>query len=229
MATKNTKLNNPRLAKSAPEAAPERFSVDDVRAVISKIVPGWDDLTEAEQFELAEMALALEQMPQPAKVTLARKPDGEVSLGIAGSCEALGLFKLQKTFAAVSLDPVHARASELLNYLGSVSADNAISFNAALSFIDSMVPQDQAEALLLVQMYVTHDAAIRALRQLGKAECMPQFQTFGNLGIKLLRAFQGQMETLERVRRGGEQVVRNIHVDNRGGQAMIAENVHSGG
>ena len=38
-----------------------------------------------------------------------------------------------------------------------------------------------------------------------------------------------QMETLARMRRGGEQVVRHVHVDNRGGQAVIAENVHTGG
>jgi hypothetical protein len=37
------------------------------------------------------------------------------------------------------------------------------------------------------------------------------------------------METLARMRRGGEQVVRHVHVDNRGGQAVIAENVHTGG
>ena len=31
------------------------------------------------------------------------------------------------------------------------------------------------------------------------------------------------------MRRGGEQVMRHVHVDNRGGQAVIAENVHTGG
>lgn len=92
-----------------------------------------------------------------------------------------------------------------------------------------MEPQNQAEALLLVQMYVTHDAAIRALSMMGKAEWVPQIQTFGNLATKLLRTSQGQMDTLARMRRGGEQVVRHIHVDNRGGQAVIAETVNTGG
>jgi hypothetical protein len=78
-------------------------------------------------------------------------------------------------------------------------------------------------------MYVTHDAAIRALSQLGSAEWVPTAQTFGNLATKLLRTSQGQMETLARMRRGGEQVVRHVHVDNRGGQAVIAENVQTGG
>src|SRR3546814_20648747 len=92
-----------------------------------------------------------------------------------------------------------------------------------------MEPQNQAEALLLVQMYVTHDAAIRALSMMGTADWVPQVQTFGNLATKLLRTSQGQMETLARMRRGGAQVVRQVHVANRGGQAVIAENVPNGG
>ncbi len=79
------------------------------------------------------------------------------------------------------------------------------------------------------RLYVTHDAAIRALTQFGKAEWVPTAQMYGNRSAKLLRASQGQIETLARMRRGGEQVVRHIHVDNRGGQAVIAENVQTGG
>jgi len=147
----------------------------------------------------------------------------------SGKSEMLALLKLHETFSANSIDPVNARANELLKYLGSVGADNEARYNAALSFIESMKPQDQAEALLLVQMYCTHDAAIRALSQLGSAEWVPTAQTFGNLATKLLGTSQRQMETLARMRRGGEQVVKHIHVDNRGGQAVIAENVNQGG
>lgn len=175
------------------------------------------------------MATAQLRAPKPVKVKLTEKPTGGKSIGIAGDCETQGLLKLQKTFAAVTMDPVNARANELLKYMASVGTDNTDRYNAALSFIESMEPQNQAEALLLVQMYVTHDAAIRALSMMGTADWVPQVQTFGNLATKLLRTSQGQMETLARMRRGGEQVVRHIHVDNRGGQAVIAENVNTGG
>jgi len=208
---------------------PESGTIEEAKATLSKSVPGWDNLAGQQQVELAEIALAQRNIRQPVKVTLTRKPEGGMSIGIAGKCEAHGLLKLQKAFAAVTMDPVNARATELLKYLGSVGADTTDRYNAALSFIESMSPQNQAEVLLLVQMYVTHDAAIRALSQLGKAEWVPQAQTFGNLATKLLRTSQGQMDTLARMRRGGEQVVRHIHVDNRGGQAVIAENVRTGG
>ena len=208
----------------------EDSTTEEAKVELAKRLPGWDKLSKAEQTELAEMATDQLRARKPVKVTLTDKPNGAgKSIGIAGDCEAQGLFKLQKMFGAVTMDPVNARASELLKYLGSVGTDSTDRYNAALSFIESMEPQNQAEALLLVQMYVTHDAAIRALSMMGKAEWVPQIQTFGNLATKLLRTSQGQMDTLARMRRGGEQVVRHIHVDNRGGQAVIAETVNTGG
>lgn len=227
--TKATGSKGPAKGNTIEIAVPEAGTAEETKAVLSEGVPGWEELTKEQQTELAEIVVAQRKQRQPVKVTLTRKPEGGLSIGIAGKCEAHGLLKLQKTFAAVSMDPVNARANELLKYLGSVGADNADRYNAALSFIESMEPRDQAEALLLVQMYVTHDAAIRALSQLGSAEWVPTAQMFGNLATKLLRTSQGQMETLARMRRGGEQVVKHIHVDNRGGQAVIAENVNQGG
>ena len=219
----------PANQRTIPISLAETGTAEEAKSDLAKSVPGWDKLTEREKTELAEMATAQLRAAKPVKVTLTKKPDGGNSIGIAGDCEAQGLLKLQKTFAAVTMDPVNARANELLKYMASVGTDTTDRYNAALSFIESMDPQNQVEVLLLVQMYVTHDAAIRALAMLGSAEWVPQAQTFGNLAAKLLRTSQGQMDTLARMRRGGEQVVRHIHVDNRGGQAVIAENVNTGG
>jgi len=203
---------------------------DEANRILAKQIPDWGKLDKDERSELARLIRKYRKRSAPAKVKLIRKPDGGGhTIEPAGNNELLALLKLHETFSANSIDPVNARASELLKYLGSVGADSEGRYNAALSFIEGMEPQNQAEALLLVQMYVTHDAAIRALSQLGTAEWVPTVQTFGSLAAKLLRTSQAQMETLARMRRGGEQVVRHIHVDNRGGQAVIADNVHTGG
>lgn len=239
MTAKNTKAKPARRTKATASASPKERTVtipfpdtdseDEANRILAKDVPGWDKLDKDERAELLRLIREHRKRGTPAKVKMTRKPDGGWSIEPAGKSEMLALLKLHETFSANSIDPVNARANELLKYLGSVGADNEARYNAALSFIESMKPQDQAEALLLVQMYCTHDAAIRALSQLGSAEWMPTVQTFGNLATKLLRTSQGQMETLARMRRGGEQVVRHVHVDNRGGQAVIAENVHTGG
>ena len=208
---------------------PDTDSEDEANRILAKDVPGWDKLNKDERAELLRLIRDRRKRGDPVKVKMTRKADGAWSIEPTGKSEMLALLKLHETFSANSVDPVNARANELLKYLGSVGGDNEGRYNAALSFIESMAPRDQAEALLLVQMYVTHDAAIRALSQLGSAEWVPTAQMFGNLATKLLRTSQGQMETLARMRRGGEQVVRHVHVDNRGGQAVIAENVQTGG
>lgn len=239
MTAKNTKTKSARRNRAPASAQPQERTVtipfpdtdseDEANRILARDVPGWDNLDKDERAELLRLIRDHRKRSAPAKVKMTRKPDGGWSIEPSGKSEMLALLKLHETFSANSIDPVNARANELLKYLGSVGADNEGRYNAALSFIESMAPRDQAEALLLVQMYVTHDAAIRALSQLGSAEWVPTAQMFGNLATKLLRTSQGQMETLARMRRGGEQVVRHVHVDNRGGQAVIAENVHTGG
>lgn len=239
MTAKNTKTKPARRTKAPAIAQPQERTVtipfpdtdseDEANRILARDVPGWEKLDKDERAELLRLIRDHRKRGAPAKVKMTRKPDGGWTIEPTGKSEMLALLKLHETFSANSIDPVNARANELLKYLGSVGADNEARYNAALSFIESMAPRDQAEALLLVQMYVTHDAAIRALSQLGSAEWVPTAQMFGNLATKLLRTSQGQMETLARMRRGGEQVVRHVHVDNRGGQAVIAENVHTGG
>ena len=235
--TTRAKRNRPaRKRKAAGEPQPRVMTIPcpdtedagEADRILAKEVPGWESLSQAEKDELAKLIRDYRGTPS-VRVTMMRKPDGGWSIEPTGKSEMLSMLKLHKTFAATSIDPVNARAQELLRYLGSVGADNESRYNAALSFIESMKPQDQTEALLLVQMYVTHDAAIRSLSMMGSADWVPQTQTFGNLAVKLLRTSQAQMETLARLRRGGEQVVRHVHVDNRGGQAVIAENVSTGG
>ena len=51
---------------------------------------------------------------------------------------------------------------------------------------------------------------------------IPEYQTAGNLAIKLSRTFTMQIEALAKLRRGGEQTVRveHVHVHN-GGQAIV--------
>ena len=85
-------------------AVPESGTAEEAKETLAKGIPGWDELTKDQQTELAEIAVAQRKQRQPVKVTLTRKPEGGMSIGIAGKCEAHGLLKLQKTFAAVSMD-----------------------------------------------------------------------------------------------------------------------------
>ena len=52
-------------------------------------------------------------------------------------------------------------------------------------------------------------------------------ERFMRLALKAQAQSRASIETLERLARGGEQVVRHIHVDNRGGQAIVAETINT--
>lgn len=85
--------------------------------------------------------------------------------------------------------------------------------------------------MLLLQMWLTQDAASRALAMVGTSDFVDQAKLYGNLAVKLQRTLTTQMDTLAKLRRGGVQRVQHdhfYHVDNRGGQAVFGPVVQGG-
>ena len=54
-------------------------------------------------------------------------------------------------------------------------------------------------------------------------------QRFMRMAMKAQAQCRTTVEALDRLARGGEQVIKHVHVDNRGGQAVIADTVQTGG
>lgn len=207
----------------------------EMRKYLEENFPDWSQLQRPDKNRLVALMIKSRTAPNPVKVALTRKPDGGFSIdpGGGGQSTVLSTLKLMDAFGAADIETVNARASDLIKYLDSVGACHEGKYNAALAFVESMAPQDQAQAQLLVQAYITHDAAIRALAQVGGAEWVPTIQTFGNLANKLLNTYTKQMETLMRMQRGNEQVIKHVYIDNRfdnrGGQAIFAAGNVNGG
>ncbi|MBU7587977.1 MAG: hypothetical protein KAF42_02050 [Sphingopyxis terrae] len=99
---------------------------------------------------------------------------------------------------------------------------NTREINAALAVLDGVKPENEVEAMLLTQMIATNNAAMRCLASISQPFGV---DTFGNLGVKLLRTFTAQAEALAKLRRKGEQTVRVVHV-HPGGQAVVGD-VHN--
>ena len=104
-----------------------------------------------------------------------------------------------------------------------------IAVNAALAIIEAAAPKDEIEAALAVQMAATHSAAMTVLERLGGGHGGERrVAALGSAAARLLRAYTHQVETLRRLRHGGEQLIRIERVDvNDGGQAIIG-NVRAG-
>lgn len=195
-------------------------------------IEGWDALPRQQQDAIIALTEAYRAKPKPLEVSLSRNEAGRYSTAVAdGDSPTYHVLKLAETFGSASLPFSSDRLGDLINHFHANANRGASQsdINAALAFINGAKPQNEVEATLAVQMVATHDAAMRALAMIGKSEWVPQTQLFGNLAIKLLRTFTMQAEALAKLQRGGEQVVRHVHVDNRGGQAVIAESIQTGG
>src|SRR5262249_61384403 len=103
--------------------------------------------------------------------------------------------------------------------------------NTALAVIDGLKPQNEIEAMLAVQMAVTHALTMKFSARLysGNIETIPQQDSAALTLSRLQRAFTSQLDALSNMRRGGRQkvVVENVHVY-PGGQAIVGEVTHTG-
>lgn len=102
--------------------------------------------------------------------------------------------------------------------------------NALIAAIEGSRPQNELQAMLALQMVLAHEMAMQATRRALKADQIPQYDSAGNMVIKLMRAFAGHLELMEKLQRGGEQTVRVEHVHvHAGGQAIVGTVAAGGG
>ena len=141
-------------------------------------------------------------------------PDGDLPKWIARVLEAFGT--LSPNFAALML-------SELIALIGG-DEQCEVHVNAALAVVDGLKPRNEAEALLAVQMVAAHLGAMRSLSLSGQARQLVQFQVHGELANKFMRTYASHLETLSKLRRGGEQNMKVEHVYvYQGGQAVVGD------
>lgn len=187
-------------------------------------VDGWDAMSDAVKSEIVALNMAANLMPSPPKMAIV---DGVVQPNAVNP--QLHTMRLVQAFGSSSGAFLTYTIDRLATTLKASGGLTEASLNGALAFVNSLNPKNEAEAMLAVQMFLTNDAAMRAMRTLNGAEYADTAQQFGNLSVKLMRTFTMQVEALAKLQRGGVQTVKHIHIDNRGGQAVVTDQVHSGG
>jgi hypothetical protein len=141
-------------------------------------------------------------------------PDGELPNWTARVLDAFGT--LSPNFAALIL-------SQLIALIGG-DEQCEVHVNAALAVVDGLKPRNEAEALLALQMVAAHLGAMRCLSLSGQAQQLVQFQVHGELANKFMRTYALHLETLSKLRRGGEQNMKVEHVYvYQGGQAVVGD------
>ncbi len=138
--------------------------------------------------------------------------------------------RLDEAFGTTSVSLAARSLDQLGNSLRSFQQPQTASdLNVGLAVVDGLKPENEIEAMLAIQMAVTHDAAIAMLARAKHDSLFERASGYGNLAAKLLRTFTAQAEALARLRRGGAQkvTVEHVHV-HAGGQAIVGA-VEAGG
>lgn len=108
---------------------------------------------------------------------------------------------------------------------GGVKGQVAIeaAYNEHLAMMAELKPQDAFEGMLVSQMSVTYIQALDCMRMAAdKKEYSKIYERLQNQGIKLMRLYNYQLETLDKHRNKGRQkmTVEHVHV-HPGGQAIV--------
>lgn len=167
---------------------------------------------------------------RPPRVTVKfnQGQDGSIDLQGAGHSDHAGwLARLEDAFGTRGTPFAISQINQLImasqDKAGKVDATR---LDAMVAMVDAARPDNELQAALVVQMAITHYAATELTRRMMKADQVPQFDCAGNMAVKMLRTFVLQAEALAKLQRGGEQIVKVVHV-HPGGQAIVG-NVTAG-
>jgi hypothetical protein len=133
-----------------------------------------------------------------------------------------------ETFGTTSGDFVGSALLQLAGITARNKKPSVEGLNASLALVGAIAPENELEAALASQMAATHELSMEMLRRTKVTDSREAMREYGNMATKLTRTFTTQMKALSDWRRGGEQVVRHVHV-NEGGQAVVAETINIGG
>jgi hypothetical protein len=99
-----------------------------------------------------------------------------------------------------------------------------------LDTADAVNARNSAEKMLCHQIGATHAAAMKLFARANDDLPPVEQVRLTNGAARLLDSFQGCLLTLQKLRTGGRQrvLVQHQHIDNRGGQAVVAGRVEGG-
>jgi hypothetical protein len=180
--------------------------------------------TDREQQEIEIARTRLVDRRRPARAKVQSKHYGSRSFSSPHADHAGFRARLADALGTASPDFVDASLHQLVqavSHCDSPEGGSEMELNAALALIESVRPTNEIEAALALQMAATHRLAMEMMGGLRRG-ITANAPISGGLATKLLRAFAGQFELLDRLRRSGRQIVRVEHVTvQSGGQAIV--------
>lgn len=168
--------------------------------------------------------------PRPPRLNVLKTEKGVASLDFDAEDKTAAARQLVASLGNCDPDFASGVIRQLLDGARSGPEANSSDLNFALQVIGAIKPQNELEATLAVQMAAVHVAAMRCMRMMHNAELLTQLEVHERTSSRLMRTFALQMETLRKMRSGGEQRVIVKHVTvNEGGNAIVGNVATSAG
>lgn len=135
---------------------------------------------------------------------------------------------MQAAFGTVSLDAAEVCFLWLVETARKRGKENPTEqeLNAALAMVQGLKPENEAEALLIVQMVSLHGVAMEMLVRSQQESHWKVAESCGIQANRLFRTFTAQFEALAKMRRGGQQTIHVEYHVHHGAQAIIGNVSH---
>lgn len=201
----------------------------EVAKSLASCIPEWGELKQTQRDELVRHSLNSRMRPARAKVAAVTDAEtGNSTISPPAKHQASHAIRIYETFATASEDIVFSRLSEILSHFTKSGEDTSTKMSAALAFIAGCNPENEQQSAMATQMALVHDAATTALGAAKRAEYMDTYEKYSNQANKLSRTFAMLTDSYAKLQRGGVQTVKHVNVY-EGGQAVVADTVHTGG
>jgi hypothetical protein len=151
--------------------------------------------------------------PSPTQVRVTNNGVGKPHLELPCTDEAGWMALAMQAFGTVSPAFIETEIERMMNVLNSSSDDLSLEakMNAAIAVIEGLKPKNETEAMLAVEMAVTHAVSMGLLGRVSRTSdlmIVGDLAIYGNIAAKFLRAYTGQIEAFAKLRRSLVQVVR---------------------
>ncbi len=200
---------------------------------LSATALSFSQLSKSQQDEVSRMSQKVRDKNPAIKFRASVDPDGGVKHrsnmpdstfdGLA-LCDILGTHS--EALAERFVQQIKDTSTEIKN-----DKNKAAGLASGLGFIQGVAPQNEIEATLAIQMHAIHNLMMSVARRSETAEFPDAIQFWFNQASKLARTYTAQIETLTKLRGGGQQnvTVTHTHIDARGSQNVITDTVTTGG
>jgi hypothetical protein len=186
------------------------------------------EYTEEEKASIAKYRELVKS--KPVKFKEVKGESGKISIDFEYPDEPLRKVKLSEALGTADPDLQGHFLEQMAEvFKGTVSSEGhdnkaiITATNRAMAILNGIRPQNEIEAMLVVQMIGVHNMAMATLgRAMLKDQTFAGRQANADQATKMLRTFAVQMEAFKKYRTGGPQktIVENVNV-NEDGQAIV--------